>query len=248
MPLPSSCPSRVLRALAGLAGWLLLSGWGLCQTPAAPADGILDETRALNETAHRQLAEDIRQFRENLKCDVWLTATSFSPAGITIRRQAQITRQAWSGDRPAVLMAYDRATNSSGMSFSPWFWQSYPSAELFELMQESRRVLSEGTLTLDERFVQATRSWMERLRVLESVRLKQSLLIQRDEKKLALVSASTLVSLTVLAAVLGLLARRRGASAEHRFLFPEVQVAARFGAPYGGGVVAELKTGATGAP
>ncbi len=246
MPLPRLCPSRALQAVAGLVVWLLVTGMASAQIPPAPADGILDETRALTEAAHRQIAEDIRLFRDNLKCDVWLTATSFLPTGTTVRRHAQITRQGWSGDRPAVLMAYDRATNSSGMSFSSSFWQHYPSAELFELMQEARRILNDETLTLDERLVQSTRSWMERLRVLESVRLKQSLLIQRDEKKLALVSASTLGGLALLAALLGLVSRRSGARAEHRFHFPDLQVGTRFGAPYGGGVVVEVKPGSAG--
>lgn len=220
--------------------WLLLAACGLGQQVPPPADGILDETRALSESSHRQLAEELRLFRQDLKCDAWVTASSFSPTDMTIRRKTQVTRQAWSGDRPAVLMAYDRATNSSGLSFSPALWERYPSTELFETMHEARRILSDTSLTLDERFVLATRSWIDRLRGLEAVRLRQSLLIQKTEKRFALVSAGVLAALALVAGVLGLLSRRRDVRAERRFHFPDIQVGLRFGAPYGGGVTAEI--------
>lgn len=186
------------------------------------------------------MAEELRQFREDVKYEAWVTATSFSATGVTVRKQAQITRQAWSGDRPSVLLAYDRATNSGGMSFSPGLWQRHPSTELFEIMHEVRRILGDNTLTLDERLLLATRSWMDRLRSMESLRLKQSLLLQRGEKHFAVVSAATLGGLAVVAAVLGFISRRRGAMAERRFHFPDFEVGMRFGAPYGGGVTAEI--------
>lgn len=231
-------PRHPASALAAV--WLLLAGFSLAQT-AAPADGILDETRALTPEAHRQLAEDLRLFREDLKCEAWITATSFMSPGLTVRQQAQMTRRSWDGGRPAVLMTYDRASNSSGLSFSPPLWQRYPTAELVDVMQETSRQFANGTLTLEERFVTATRSLMERLRGMERARLKQSLLLQKDEKRLAIVAASVLGALAFAGAVLGMISRRRDSNEEHRFYFPEVQVGMRLGAPYGGGVTAELR-------
>lgn len=222
------------------ATWLLLAGLSLGQT-APPADGILDETRALTPEAHRQLAEDLRLFREDLKCEAYLTASSFLPPGVSVRRQAQMTRRSWDGGRPAVLMTYDRASNSSGMSFSPALWQRYPTAVLVDIMQESSRQFTDGTLTLEERFVAATRSWVERLRRMERARLKQSLLLQRDEKRLAVVATAALGALAFAGAVLGFISRRRDSDEEHRIYFPKVQVGMRLGAPYGGGVTAELR-------
>lgn len=228
-------------ALAG--AWLIMAGYGIAQT-TPPADGIQDETRALTPETHRQIAHELKLFREDLKCDAWITASSFSPAGVTVRRQAQIMRREWSGLRPAVLMAYDRASNSSAMSFAPEFWERYPSAELVEIMQETRRIFIDTKLTLDERLALATRSWIDRLRVMESVRLKQSLWIQRGEKRFALIIVTMLAGAAAIAAVLGLASRRRSARAGRRFRFPEVHVGMRFGAAYGGGVTAEIKTNA----
>lgn len=238
---PSFFAHLHLSATAAL--WLLLAGCALGQGQP-PADGVLDETRALTTETRRQIAEELRHFRADLKCEAWITASSFTPAGVTVRRQAQTTRRAWSGDRPAVLMGYDRATNSIGMSFSPALWQRYPSAELVEIMQETSRIFANEALSLDERLALAARSWMDRLRALESVQLRQTLLIQQDEKRFAVVVAAVLAGLAFVAALLGLLSRRRAASAEHQFHLPEVQVGMRFGAPYGGGVTVELKSGA----
>ena len=222
----------------------MMAGGGIAQA-APPADGIQDETRALSAETHRQLAYELKLFREDLKCDAYITASSFTPAGATVRRQAQITRREWSAERPAVLMAYDRASNSSAMSFAPIFWERYPSAELVEIMQETRRILTDAKLTLDERLALATRSWIDRLRVMESVRLKQSLWIQRDEKRFAFAMLITLAVGAIVAAMLGFASRRSGARASRRFRFPEVHVGMRFGAAHGGGVTAEIKTNAS---
>lgn len=229
-------------AYAGM--WLAVAGWGLAQT-APPADGILDDTRALTAETRRALAAELKQLSQDLKCDAWINATSFMPAGITVRRQAQLTRRDWSGTQPAVLMAYDRASNSCAMSFAPDFWDRYPAAELVEIMQETRRIQADTKATLDERLAQATRYWIDRLRSMESVRLQQSLWLQRGEKPFALVVPAILAGGAVLAALLGFISRRRSARAGRRFLFPEVQVGMRFGAAYGGGVTSEIKTNAS---
>ncbi len=229
---------RSIPALAGL--WLIFAGWSLAQ----PTDGIQDDTRALSADTRRQLAQELKLFKEDLKCDAWITASSFAPAGVTVRQQAQITRRAWSSERPAVLMAFDRASGSSSMSFAPDFWARYPAAELVEIMQETRRILNDTKLTLDERLALATRSWIDRLRIMESVRLRQSLWIQRGEKRFALAMFTVLAGGAAIAAVLGFASRRRSVRAGRRFHFPEVQVGMRFGAACGGGVTAEIKTNA----
>ena len=221
--------------------WLAMGGWGLAQ-PAPPADGILDETRALPLETRRKLAAELSQFRQDLKCDAWIKATSFLANGSTIRREAQTSRRDLSATRPAVLMAYDRSSNSSAVSFAPVFWERYPAAELIEIMQEVRRILSDPKLSLDERLTRATRSWIDRLRRMESVRLRQSLWIQRREKSFVLAVPIILVVGAIIAALFGYLSRQRAARAALRFLFPEVQVGMRFGAAYGGGVTAEIKT------
>lgn len=239
----STCLKRRLLfpVYAGL--WLAVAGCGLAQSKP-PADSIQDDTRALNPKTHSELAEELKHFSQDLKCDAWIEAASFMPAGVTVRRQAQILRHEWSATRPAVLMIYDRASNSNAMSFSPDFWDRYPAAELVEIMQETRRIQADAKLTLDERLALATKYWIDRLRSMESVRLKQSLWLQRGEKPFALAIPALLAGGAVVAALFGFVSRRRSARADRRFLFPDVQVGMRFGAAYGGGVTSEIKTNA----
>ncbi|MDI1312623.1 hypothetical protein [Prosthecobacter sp.] len=235
------CLKRSLLFPVYAGTWLAVAGWCLAET-APPADGILDDTRAFTAETHRALATELKLLSQDLKCAVWINATSFMPAGITVRRQAQITRREWSGTQPAVLMAYDRASNSSAMSFAPYFWERYPAADLVEIMQETRRIQADSKLSLDERLALATRAWIDRLRSMESVQLQQSLWLQRGEKRFALAVPALLAGGAFVAALLGFVSRRRSARAGRHFLFPEVQVGLRFGAACGGGVTSEIKT------
>ena len=241
---PALRPIHRLRFSVWVGAWLAVAGWGPVQA-APPADGIQDDTRALPPEVHRQLAEELKLARQDLKCEAWILASSFTPPGITLRRQAQITRRDWSQEQPAVLLAYDRASNSSAMSFAPICWERYSAAELVGIMQETRRILTDAKLTLEERFVLATHSWIDRMRTLESIRLKQSLWLQRSEKHFALAIPALLGGGGAIVALLGFVSRRRSARADLRFLFPDVQVGMRFGAAYGGGVTSEIRAHAS---
>lgn len=232
-------PASLLSHLLLLAGGLLCLGGAAHAQGAPPEDGILDDARALSGSMRQQLVAELQSFREDLKCDAWITATSFPAADMTVRRQAQVTRRAWSGERPAVLLAYDRASNSVAFSFAPALWDRYPAAQLIEIMQDARAVFADRSLTLDERFALATRQWTDRLREMEAVRLRHSLLLQREERHFAKIVALLLFGGALVAGILGYAARRRTASAEQRHYLPDIQVGMRFGAPHGGGVMAE---------
>jgi len=230
-----SCLPRLVLA----CGMLVLVADNAQAQGQPPADGIQDDARAISSEMHQQLAGELQQFREDLKCDAWITASSFTPTSVTVRRQAQVTRRAWSGDRPAVLMAYDRASDSTAFSFSPVLWERYSAAHLVEIMQETRRIFSDRGLALDERFALATRQWTERLREMEAVRLRQSLFLQSDERRFAKLIVMLLSGGALVAAILGYASRRHAAISERQHLLPDVEVAMRLGAPCGGGVMVE---------
>ena len=224
--------------------WVLLAATASAaiETVPAPADGIYDDTRALGDASRQALAEEIRALATSLKCDVWLTATSFSTGGLTPRRLAQATRVRWSGDRPAILLAYDRATNVMAFSISPELWNRYPASSLATLGLETNRAIADTKLTLDERLTSIVHLVSKRLRELETVRLKQSVWFPREERSSTLVLIGLLIGGAFLAAILGLISRARSHSGGEQLLFPDVTVSTRFGAPYGGGLIAEIRT------
>jgi phage tail protein X len=177
-----------------------------------------------------------------LKCDVWLTATSFSTGGLTPRRQAQATRIRWSGDKPALLLAYDRATNAMAFSFSPDLWARYPATSLATVGLEANRAIADTKLTLEERLTTILHQVAKRLRELETVRLKQSVWFPKEERLSTMLLIGVLVGGALLAAILGMISRARSHASGEQLLLPDVTVSTRFGAPFGGGLIAEIRT------
>jgi len=235
-------PLSSLGKALGIWALLATTASAAIETVPAPADGIYDDTRALGDASRQALAEEIRALATALKCDVWLTATSFSTGGLTPRRLAQATRVRWSGDRPAILLAYDRATNVMAFSISPELWSRYPASSLATLGLETNRAIADTKLTLDERLTSIVHLVSKRLRELETVRLKQSVWFPREERSSTLVLIGLLIGGAFLAAILGLISRARSHASGEQLLFPDVTVSTRFGAPYGGGLIAEIRT------
>jgi hypothetical protein len=238
---PSAPLSSLWKALVCL---VLLTSWAAAAIDSipAPADGIYDDTRALSDTSRQTLAQEIRALATDLKCDVWLTATSFSTGGLTPRRQAQATRIRWSSDKPAILLAYDRATNVMAFSFSPDLWARYPATSLATTGLEANRTIANTQLTLEERLTNIVHQFAKQLRELETVRLKQSVWFPKEERSSTLVLVGLLIGGAILAALLGLISRARSHSSGEQLLFPDVTVSTRFGAPFGGGHIAEVRT------
>ncbi len=222
----------------------LLSAKAAIETAAAPTDGIFDDTRAFSDQTRLQLAEEIKLLSQDLKCDVWLTATSFPASGTNLRRQAQATRLQWSAQQPAVLLAYDRSTNAVAFSFSPDLWDRYPAATLVQLMRDAARNIAETKLTLEERLTIIVHDSVKRMRELETTRIQQSRWFQQDEKRFALILTTLLIGAVGVAGIVGMASRRRDSIDSQLFLFPDIDVGTRFGAPFGGGVTVETKVSA----
>ena len=235
-------PLSSLGKVLGIWALLATAASAAIETVPAPADGIYDDTRALSDTSRQTLAQEIRALATDLKCDVWLTATSFSTGGLTPRRQAQATRIRWSGDKPAILLAYDRATNVMAFSFSPDLWARYPATSLATTGLEANRTIANTQLTLEERLTNIVHQFAKQLRELETVRLKQSVWFPKEERSSTLVLVGLLIGGAILAALLGLISRARSHSSGEQLLFPDVTVSTRFGAPFGGGHIAEVRT------
>ena len=238
---PKTSLSSLWRLLGGL---LLLTSWASAAIDSvpAPADGIYDDTRALSETSRKPLAEELRALATDLKCDLWLTATSFSTGGLTPRRQAQATRIRWSGDKAAILLGYDRAANAIAFSLSPDLWNRYPASALATLGLEANRTIANTQLTLEERLTTIVHQVAKQLRELETVRLKQSVWFPKEERRSTLLLVAVLLGGALLAAILGIISRASSHTGGEQLSFPDVTVSTRFGAPFGGGLIAEIRT------
>lgn len=207
--------------------------------PPAPADSVLDDTRALPEAARARVVDQARRFHQELNCRLWIHAGTFLDDGETLRQNARALRQAWSGQEDAVLLAYDRSTDAQSLSFSPGLWERYPSASLILLMQEGGTIMGDKQAPLEERLERSVRLTADRLRVLDQEHRRMNQGLSGPHWQIATLWTAGLGGGAVILLFLGSAVRRRETNAALHLHFPDVEVATRFGAPFGGGVAVE---------
>lgn len=211
--------------------------WG--QAPVPPADGIHDDTRMFAPASRQLLAAQILAGRQAIQADIWVTASTFLPQGQTIRSRAQEFRQQWSPAKDAVLLAYDRASDSHALSFSPGLWKRYPSAKIIDLMQESIRLMKAKNQSPEERIRQALPALLKQLQTLEKQRGRAETPLHNVDLRLAKAYALGLAGGGLVLGTIAFVLRKRDVLAAQQAFFPRVQVNPRFGASHGGGVTAE---------
>jgi hypothetical protein len=65
--------------------------------------------------------------------------------------------------------------------------------------------------------------------------------LPKEERQPSLMLAGVLAGGALLAAMAGIIARSRSRSRGDQLVFPEVSVSTRLGAPFGGGLIAEMR-------
>lgn len=207
--------------------------------PAAPTGGLLDDTRALTAEARTELIAEIAICRSAIQADVWFAASTFLPSNQNIRLYAQTLRQHWSAHQNAILLAYDRSSDSHTLSFSPGLWQKYPSAEIIGIMQRTVAIMNEKKQPLEARLTQSLRMALQRLQSLEKERLQSQVTLSKHHTRLAQSFAITMAGGALILGLIGIAIRRRDQKAAWQSSFPDVQVGIRFGAAHGGGVIVQ---------
>ncbi|TDU81490.1 hypothetical protein EI77_00799 [Prosthecobacter fusiformis] len=232
----------MIRLCTAFLFWTCLGFWATASAqdmPAAPANGLRDDTRALNEKIQAELAQDIATCREAIHADVWFNASTYVTAGQSLGLRARSLRQHWSPGKDAVLMTYDRASDSHALSFSPGLWQRYPSAEIISIIQRSLVTMADKTQPLETRLTLSLRQVLRKLQALEKQRHQSAITLSRHHLRLAQSFAIGLGAGALLLLLVGVVIRRRDTQAAWQSFFPKVQVGIRYGAPHGGGVIVE---------
>lgn len=224
------------RICSALLLWLMAVSCACAQSlPPAPADGVFDDTRALSQESHQLLAEEIRAFRETHGMDAWFAAITYIRDGQTMRSEARLLRQAWSGPRPALLMLYDRSRNQEIVSFAPWLWDVLPTADLFHAREQVHNLMADTTKPPEQRLRESMRTLIRTVGMSHINELRTNQLFTQDYKHMLRWAAIILVSGAVFAGMAGILARRRDQRAARVSFMPAIQVPPRLGAAHGGG-------------
>lgn len=208
--------------------------------PAAPAGFILDEARALPDDAQAALSAEIAQFSKATGCQLWLVTTTYLSDGSTLRDRSLALSHAWISSGHGFVLSYDRATDSHVLSPSDSLWQVYPTPALIEAFREAGAIIQDKKPPLDLRLISGVRTLMKRLSEAEQQRQMHNQLLPGRDLWAAMVFFVLLVGAALASAIVFATLRRRDADNAVRYFFPQADGALRFGAPYGGGVIAEV--------
>jgi hypothetical protein len=218
--------------------WLVATCISAQQVPPAPADGIHDDTRALSEGSHQQLASEIADFRAKNNVDAWFVATTFLREGQTLRSEARILRQSWSGERPAVLLLYDRAKDLEMVTYAPSLWQSLSTADLFSLRDRVHTMMKDKTKPPEQRLRESMRELLRGVSTMQNFESRATQVYTRDYFRMLRWFVIVLLGSAVVFGLAGILSRRRDVRAARVCLMPQIVVPSRLGAAHGGGTSA----------
>jgi hypothetical protein len=218
--------------------WLGASSIHAQQVPPAPVDGIRDDTRALSEGSRQQLAKEIVDFRGKHGIDAWFVATTFLREGQTLRSEARLLRQAWSGERPAVLLLYDRAKDLEMVTYAPLLWERLSTADLFSLRDTVHSMMADKTKPPEQRLRESMRELLRSMSAMQTFESKAAEVYTRDYFRLLRTFATALMLGAIIFGIAGVLARRSDRHASQVCLMPSIEVPPRLGAAHGGGTAA----------
>jgi hypothetical protein len=204
--------------------------------PVAPADGILDDTHALGVEAHQKLAEQMANFRRDMGCDVWLVTTTFLDSGNTVRFYSRDLRNAWSGANHAIVLAYDRGSDRSATSLSPGIWNELSASALTQLLQVGSVIMSDANKTTEQRITEFMGKLLMGMREIKQQQARMDQSFSRDHRRLAIAFATAGGIGALVLFFLGVRVRRQDVQDALQSRMPEIEVATRLGAPFGGGV------------
>lgn len=211
--------------------------------PPPPAGFILDEARALPDDAQAAISAEIATFRQATGCQLWLVTTTYLGDGSTLRDRSLALSRAWMASGDGVVLSYDRASDSHVVSPSDSLWRVYPTPSLIEAFRDAGAIVQDKKAPLDLRLISGVRMLMTRITEAEKMRQTHNQLLPGRDRGAAIVFLALLIAAALGSALTLALLRRRDADNAIRYFFPQADGALRFGAPYGGGVIAELSIG-----
>lgn len=205
---------------------------------AATPRTVIDETRIFDRATAESLAEGIAEFERETGCHLIVKAVTYLDPGSSLRKEALKARREILPTGPVAILLLDRASKGLTLSLSPEHWQRYPMLKQVEAVRAASSAGAEAE-TLGSRLHLCAENWMSEVRVLEKERQRQ---LEPLSKRATILFSAYLGVLVVGAVFVWIVARvRRNAerSSAEQVSLPDVTVAPRLGAAFGGGVIAQ---------
>ena len=201
----------------------------------APASLIHDETRLLDEKSTEQLSRSLQDARTQLGVSLYVAAYPYLGGG-TVRDRALVLSDRWPGGEPGLAIVFNRGDSQAGIAASAGLWRRYPPDEAVLTLAEATDLLSKPDVAPEVRVQRAVKLVLQRLTKLEADRRARELSMTYSEAKLAEWFAAAVMALGAIV-WFSLILWRRHEVRHAALFFPEVNVATRLGAPFGGGVI-----------
>ena len=238
----------MLRTLIRLA--FLVAAGAVCRAAELPANEaarffVHDETRLLSEQDSATLERDLAATRRDTGAIIRIEAALYLD-GQTVRDHATALANEIAGDAPVLVLAFIRGSSQTVAVASAGLWRQGPADAVALLLSGTGQILADTSLPPEVRMTKAAELAMTRLRTLESLRTGDRGIFGKGEKKLALILSATLLAAAIAIALAMTMRRKKIADTNGTHFFPEAAVAARLGAPYGGGTAGQADSGRAG--
>lgn len=208
------------------------------QTPEAPETLLYDETRFFEEAQAQALRTKLMGAREKPGLRIHVAAMTYA-GDKSARDTAGRLADAWAKGEAIVVLVRDRGKAQSGIAFSREFWERYPMDEVVRLGEEAATILLRQEASAEQNVADTVQALIPRLSKMEAARVKRAQSFTRQEMRLGAGMGIGLLVLGLLGWILFKVSRRREAARVRQYYFPDVEVAPRLRAPFGGGTVGE---------
>lgn len=208
--------------------------------PPAPADGIRDDARIFGDESRQVLAREIQAFHQDTGFRLFIDTNTYIELPNDTNERARSLMKAWGGDSPCAVVCVDRASQTlPSIVASDTIWQRTTTLELMTAIRSSAEQMGSRPITEAEA-MEGMRALMRGLRRIESMARAREQLLNRQDIIIAGAFGALLVLGTGVIWLVVRKLRSREATLAQQHHFPDVEVAPRFGAPNGGGVIVEI--------
>jgi hypothetical protein len=215
--------------------------------PEAPSDGILDIAEIFSTPQRQILSEKIAQVRKQHSFAVYVVTYTFVYGEDANQRAERFVSQ-WLPQQQGAILVYDKGGKGDapilGMAWRQNEARELPNSAIQQVMQLAKRAAEAHPANQAALRVSAATeellSGVDRTRAL--IESSRKITRMNQLKILGGVLGAMLLCLGVLSGAQRF-SKRREQRASESYLFPEVEISPRYGAPYGGGVVVQMHHG-----
>ena len=207
----------------------------------APANQIQDAANMLSTEDTKALEAEIASLAQSAGIRVFVDTVTFLSGDINYVQRARELRKAWVGDGLGLVIAHARSgAPQPTVQMSPAVWSRYTEVRVAGMLKRVGAAIGQADKEQSAQLKAAIVAVIDNLRDLEAWHSRELSFAERWDLAIAIPFAILLLVGALLIKMVSHRRKIRETEQQKTFLFPEVHVPERLGAPHGGGVIAEI--------